>query len=393
MKLNEITLETYKKYKKDIESIIDISKSAVNKFLDLGRLFKKINQEETYKLEDYNDIYEFAFDKFGYKSTSVKNFINVFEKYAEEPNNLQYVKLKKEFEDYSFTSLVELLPIDNKEICLDYSPKMTIKEIRETKLVSQLTDDLKERVNKYNYVVDLLQKEVDKLNNFLGKVVVKYVIYDDRKTLDYFRLSSCFSYGWRSFFIQSDYDHFLSLDYKDFSKNFDDAEILNLFDKYLKNAKKVYKDELKDKEERKKQKEIEKEKKKLPYEEKNISSLTYYDSFLFSMLMYLEYVILKSDRYCYDLKVRKYKEKELYEYLVIYNDVEVGIFGYNAENMETYFKFKKKELESNNSLDKKYDLYYWTIDTDDKRCDLFGSNTFDLIKRYYNLVQKEEEEE
>lgn len=387
--MNEITLKSYKTYKKDINSIIEVSKSTVNKFLDLGRLFKKINLEETYKLENYKDIYDFAFDKFGYKQTSVKNFINVFEKYSEDTNELQYSRLKKEFENYSFTSLVELLPIDDKEITIDYSPKMTIKEIRETKLISQLTDDLKERVKKFNYVIELLKKEVDKFNDSLGKVVVKYLVYDDKKTLDCFRLSSCFSYGWRSFYIQSDYVYFLRVDYNDFSKDFNDEEIIKLFDKYLKNVKKVYKDELKDKEEKKKLKQIEKEKKNLPYRKMDMYNLIEIDIFVYSILMYLEYVILDSNRNRWDIEILKYKEKKLYEYPVIYNGVEVGLFGYNDETFETYFKFKKFELESNNILDKEHDLYFITIDKDYKRCDLFSNNTLDLIKRYYNRIEEE----
>lgn len=387
--MNEITLEFYETYKRDIESIIEVSEDAVDNFLNLGRLFKKINQEQTYKLEDYKDIYEFAEDKFGYKSTSVKNFINVFEKYVVDPENLNYCSIKEEFENYSFTSLVELLPVDVNEINDNYNSKMSIKEIRKTKLISQLTDNIKERIEKYNYVVNLLKNEVEKF----GKTIIKYRIIKEKYNLDDFNLDSVFEYGYDRFYVESNMSDFLKLNFKEVSKEIKDEEIIELFQKFLVNVEKEYIYDQKREQEKKTQKQAELEKKKLPYEEKNMYSLTYHNNFLFSMLMYLEYVILKSDKCYYDLKVRKYKDKELYEYPIFYNDVEVGVFGYNAENMETYFKFEKKELESNNSLDKKHDLYYFTIDKDDKRCDLFSSNTFDLIKRYYNSVQKEEVEE
>ncbi len=391
--MNEITLETYQDYKDDINEIIEISQAAVNNFLSLGRLFKKINLEETYRLEDYKSIYEFAEDKFGYKTTSVKNFINVFDKYAEDPENYFYdTGIKEEFENYSFTSLVELLPVDSKEITVDYSPKMTIKEIRETKLISQLTDDIKERIEKYNYVVDLLKKEVEQFHNKLGKKIIKYFVSSKKYSLDDFDLDSKFEYNYSTFYIESNINYYLRLNFKQVSKDIQDEEIIDLFSKYLDDVQQRYESDVKREEQEKLQKQKEKEKKNLPYKEETMYNLIYLNKMFYSMVIYLEYIILKSDRNYYDLRILNYKEKKLYEYPVIYNGVEVGVFGYNDETMETYFKFKKYELKSNNMLDKEHDLYFITIDKDYKRCDLFSNNTLDLIKRYYNRIEEEVKE-
>ncbi len=66
----------------------------------------------------------------------------------------------------------------------------------------------------------------------------------------------------------------------------------------------------------------------------------------------------------------------------------IGYFGYNDETKETYFKFKlPKGEESNNQLFKNYDLFYWTIDNVEKRCDLFSSHTLKRIEKYYHLLK------
>lgn len=156
--MENFNLSSFKTYKSVIEDIKEYSQEAVLNFLQIGRLFKRVKEEKLYEIEDYSSVYEFALNKFGYRETSVKNFISVFDKYADTTDvRNSYFDIKEEYENYSFTSLVELLPVPEEEIKENYSPEMTVKEIRQTKLVSQLTDDLQEKIKRYTDLVDLLK--------------------------------------------------------------------------------------------------------------------------------------------------------------------------------------------------------------------------------------------
>lgn len=106
--------------------------------------------------------------------------------------------------------------------------------------------------------------------------------------------------------------------------------------------------------------------------------------------MYLYYVILNSDKSEFSIKVLSYKDKSIYELEIEYQDLMIGYFGYNDETKETYFKFKiPKNEQSNNQIFKDYDLFYWTIDSDWKRCEIFNSETLKRIKQYYEQLKGE----
>lgn len=382
---NEITLETVKNYKNIIEKIFDYSKDALLNFMHLGQLLKRVKEYKLYEIEEFQSVYDFALNKFGYKETSVKNFIAVFEKYADsEDLDYDYFDIKEEYKNYSFTSLVELLPVPEEEIKENYTPEMTVKEIRQTKLISQLTDQLLEKVKKYNHVVDILKKEMNNFNEELDKDIVKYRVVNNTTTIDDFRLRSVFEHGWRGFYVDYDIDLNLRVNYQNIDNLSDDEIIKKFKDDFLMKVKEIYLNDVKEKEEKKLQKIKEKES---LYSEISLPGLQYKKEFFYVLCMYLYYIILNSDKSEYNIKVLVYKKEPIYELEIEYQDLMIGYFGYNDETKETYFKFKlPKGEESNNQLFKNYDLFYWTIDNVEKRCDLFSSQTLKRIKTYYNLL-------
>lgn len=401
---NNLTINDLNSYKSAIEDIIDYSNDAVESFLHIGRLFLYVKLNELYKLEDYVDIYDFALDKFGYKKTSVKNFINVFEKYSNydpeksvDLNNKWNFDLKEEFEGYNFTKLVELLPVPIDEIKSNYDKDLSVKEIRETKLIGQLTDQLKVSVNRYKEIIELLKQEFDLINTNLGDKYFKYKQKSNKIDLDEVYLSDEFCFSFVSFYV--------NFDGKNFKINFNNYDLLSITDEYisliadewfkkeLSRIKLYIEREKKDKEEKKIKKEEKQKIDRLPYKVIDHWDLESSNLFVYSMIVYLEYVILKSDKSIYDLKIFKYKDKPLFEYPIIYNNAEVGSFLYNTETEETCFKFDKLNIESNNSLDKEHDLIYWTIDKDYKRCDLFSYKTLQHIVRHSDFEEIDEEEE
>lgn len=383
---NEITLETVKNYKNIIEKIFDYSKDALLNFMHLGQLLKRVKEYKLYEIEEFQSVYDFALNKFGYKETSVKNFIAVFEKYADsEDLDYDYFDIKEEYKNYSFTSLVELLPVPEEEIKENYTPEMSVKEIRQTKVISQLTDQLQEKVKKYNHVVDILKKEMNNFNEELDKDVVKYRVVNNTTTIDDFRLRSGFEHGWRSFYVDYDIDLNLRVNYQNIDNLSDDEIIKKFKDDFLMKVKEIYLNDVKEKEEKKLQKIKEKES---LYSEISLPDLQYKKEFFYVLCMYLYYIILNSDKSEYNIKVLVYKKEPIYELEIEYQNLMIGYFGYNDETKETYFKFKlPKSEESNNQLFKDYDLFYWTIDNVEKRCDLFSSHTLKRIEKYYHLLK------
>lgn len=384
--MENFNLSSFKTYKSVIEDIKEYSQEAVLNFLQIGRLFKRVKEEKLYEIEEFQSVYDFALNKFGYKETSVKNFIAVFEKYADsEDLDYDYFDIKEEYKNYSFTSLVELLPVPEEEIREKYSPEMSVKEIRQTKVISQLTDQLQEKVKKYNHVVDILKKEMNNFNEELDKDVVKYRVVNNTTTIDDFRLRSGFEHGWRSFYVDYDIDLNLRLNYRNIDNLSDDEIIKKFKDDFLMKVKEIYLNDVKEKEEKKLQKIKEKES---LYSEISLPDLKYKKEFFYVLCMYLYYIILNSDKSEYNIKVLVYKKEPIYELEIEYQNLMIGYFGYNDETKETYFKFKlPKSEESNNQLFKDYDLFYWTIDNVEKRCDLFSSHTLKRIEKYYHLLK------
>lgn len=386
--MENFNLSSFKTYKSVIEDIKEYSQEAVLNFLQIGRLFKRVKEEKLYEIEDYSSVYEFALNKFGYRETSVKNFIAVFDKYADTTDvRNSYFDIKEEYENYSFTSLVELLPVPEKEIKENYSSEMTVKEIRQTKLVSQLTDDLQEKIKRYTDLVDLLKHEMNCFNERIGKSVLKYLVEADNYSLDKFKLRSFFKYNWRSYYIDFDCDYQLRVDYSSIETK-SNEEIVNDFkNNFLVKVENEYLTDKKNEEEKKIKKCIEKES---LYREIMLYSAKYENEFFYTICMYLYYVILNSDKSKYNIKVLSYKDKSIYELEIEYQDLMIGYFGYNDETKETYFKFKiPKNEQSNNQIFKDYDLFYWTIDTDWKRCEIFNSETLKRIKQYYEELKGE----
>lgn len=123
-----------------VDTIVKCSGQVVSGFCDIGLQLKVIRDQELYKIAGYDDVYAFSEAMFGYRATSTKNFIGLVEKFCSIRGNSD-VELKEEFEDYSLTQLVELLPVDDSELA-NYKPSMKVKDIRIDKKVSRLTKDV-----------------------------------------------------------------------------------------------------------------------------------------------------------------------------------------------------------------------------------------------------------
>lgn len=117
------------------KKILDYSRSITSGFIGIGYELSNL-QKNPHVLTDcgYPDVYSYGEKVFGFKSTSVKNFISVFDRYSLKGNS--YPALASKYKDYSFTQLVELLPVDDVS---NYKPEMTVVEIRDKKILDKVS--------------------------------------------------------------------------------------------------------------------------------------------------------------------------------------------------------------------------------------------------------------
>ena len=220
----------------DINNINFKLKDCINNFIYIGFILKRIKLNQNYEVLGYNSLDEFTKNEFSLSSTSVKNYIDVANKFGDDDS----MQLKEEYEDYSFTQLVELLPVSDD---IDsYSPEMSIKEIRSKKMISQLTDYKK-------VLYDFTRKYIDyfiKNNNLDFKLKVDYnssSIYISRKN----SWSNILSIYFRDGYYQFSSENFYNLDLDSYKLIFKEK-----FDETIKIFQKDYDDELSLKEKDKK---------------------------------------------------------------------------------------------------------------------------------------------
>lgn len=336
-------------YQNLIDDIATESETILDSYFSIGSKLNEIKIKKLYELEDYNDIYEFAEDKFNFKSTAVKNMINVFLKYRKPGSNY----LMNEFSNYSFTSLVELLPVNNNVILKDYTSQMTTREIRQTKKVSQLTDYLKKCIERFENIVNRLKLKVDVINKKLDKKCsISFKLSHKQLDLKYFDYSYCFSTSFYGFkYLYWDYLK-LNLNgeiiYSDESLiDLSDEEILlkfeNIFDEYLK----FVNDQKK-----------ESEKKDDIDEEEIITSvtsrLTFCHFHIFTKKMISLLFCMLSDLFIsdYDIKFIDFYIPEKYSYFsLVIDEKEIGYLKVIEKDKSDLSTFILEDLEKNNLLE------------------------------------------
>jgi len=124
----ETSLISISQYNHSISYIERLFVSIRSDFFNLGKELFSLRESKSYLVGGYKDIYDLAKDKFNMSSTSAKNFINVYETFKNEKDELD-----DKFEEFNLTQLVEMLPLaDDKEFCSQLS-NLTVKEIRDVK--------------------------------------------------------------------------------------------------------------------------------------------------------------------------------------------------------------------------------------------------------------------
>lgn len=122
------------------EKIINSLQSISKEFLKVGYLLWEVNKYKWYELAGYESIIEYSNNELSLRKSQTYNFINVIERFGlVENGSKKYMKLKEGFEDYNFSQLCEMLPIDDDKIKL-INPDMSCKTIRELKKTLEEND-------------------------------------------------------------------------------------------------------------------------------------------------------------------------------------------------------------------------------------------------------------
>lgn len=131
------------------------------------------------------DIYEFAKKRFGFGTTTTKNFLAIYDKFMITDGMMNTPMLKEEFKDYGYSQLVELVPVESH---LDeFSPSMTVKEIRKKKkelssagrdkadkIEQQRIDDLSPNINDVPVPVPVKTVPFEEVLSILEGIVNPY---------------------------------------------------------------------------------------------------------------------------------------------------------------------------------------------------------------------------
>ena len=120
---------------KTLKSLTSIIGKELNKvessYLKVATTLYQIYVGKLFALEDYNNVYDFADDKFNLSRGTVSNFINIVSNFCEQLSDGSY-KLKEEFKDFKPSQLVVLLNMPQDFISA-ISPDMSVRAIKEMK--------------------------------------------------------------------------------------------------------------------------------------------------------------------------------------------------------------------------------------------------------------------
>ncbi len=126
IEMNQLTLTNYQDIKQEIRNNMQ---NIVVSFVEIGFYLKKIRDEEMYKDDGYNTIWEFAMGEFKLDRTAASRFMHINDKYSIDGNS-RY--LQDQYQGFSKSTLIEMLslPVEDYELI---KADTKIDDIRELK--------------------------------------------------------------------------------------------------------------------------------------------------------------------------------------------------------------------------------------------------------------------
>lgn len=155
-------------FKISVEAVDGLNVDIQKNFLKIAAYLKLLNlYPGNFEKFGCKDVYQFAERRWGYGSTSVKNFLAIAEKFMSGQELLPAV------EGYGYSQLVELSSVPEAALS-EFNPKMTVQEIRRKK--KEALEGEKEEKEK----APKKEKEIDVFKTSLRAFFWGYKIpYDD----------------------------------------------------------------------------------------------------------------------------------------------------------------------------------------------------------------------
>lgn len=116
-------------YRDSLDIIKDESVKIQKSFVKIGWYLKHIRDNELYKEDGYDSIWECAADQLGYSQSTASRFINICEKFSKNHNTPE---LDEKYEGFDKSQMIEMLPMTSEQLD-KVSPDMTVKQIRDIK--------------------------------------------------------------------------------------------------------------------------------------------------------------------------------------------------------------------------------------------------------------------
>lgn len=127
---------TYQEAKDILREKLDYMKK---NFIAAGYYMKYIRDNELFREDGYESIWEFAEDNYGIKKSTASRWMSMNDKFSQGGNS---PILAEEFRDFEKSQLQEMLYLDDKQI-ESVTPDMTVKEIREVRKPADRQRELK----------------------------------------------------------------------------------------------------------------------------------------------------------------------------------------------------------------------------------------------------------
>lgn len=140
------------------------------KFFEIAYVLDFFKSDDRYKKFNCDTFNEFCLQRFRLEKSLVSRLLKSWERFAEVDRNGNLTnQVKKEFKDYGFSQLVELLPLSDADIACT-TPEMTVKQLRDFK--KKLKEEKEGSPNSTpEFMLQELQSE---LLNSLGRVCDNY---------------------------------------------------------------------------------------------------------------------------------------------------------------------------------------------------------------------------
>lgn len=127
----QMTVVAWQQWKEDIRAKLqetkELGSKICNNFVYIGYNLKMAEKTEAYRMDGFDNIYDFAQSEYGLGQSEVSRYKQINDRYSVDGNSLE---IREEMREYGLSQLVAMLSIPDEQHSL-ISPDNTVRQIRE----------------------------------------------------------------------------------------------------------------------------------------------------------------------------------------------------------------------------------------------------------------------